>query len=396
MRFLFVIDYLAAGGAQRQLTSLAVELKRRGHDVDVFVYFDAEHFAGELRDAGIAILSHPKPSRYSTQPIRRLRQLFRRGGYHVVLSFLPVPNAYCIAAATGLSRRPKIVVSERSFPRGGALGVKVRLLERFYPRADHITTNSHHMREHFRRRYGWGEDRVTTIWNGLDLDRFAATPLERHAGEPLRLLGIGRVDRNKNWRVLAAAAGLLRKEHSIDVRVSIVGRDQPKTSAEFKYRGELDAEIRRYDLRDAWTFLGERTEIAELLASHHALVHPSIVEGFANVICESLACGRPVIAGDAFDHRRLIQAGETGWLFDPHQVDGLVDALRRLVKLSPEELAAMGRKARDYAEQHLTVARLADEYEALFERLVGRNAARVSAAADDSPDVAVADGRRKA
>jgi hypothetical protein len=44
MRLLLVIDSLGSGGAQRQLTTLAIELARRGHRVDVFVYAKAEHF----------------------------------------------------------------------------------------------------------------------------------------------------------------------------------------------------------------------------------------------------------------------------------------------------------------------------------------------------------------
>lgn len=370
MRLLFVIDYLGAGGAQRQLTSLAVELVRRGHEVDLFVYHDIDHFGDELRAGGVRIFVHRKRRRYSFSPARELRKRFREGNYQVALAYLSVPNFYCLVAAAGLRRRPKIVVSERSFPIGGILGFKKGLLERCYPFADHITTNAHHMREHYRRRYGWGDDRVTTIWNGLDLEKFSAPPLVRAPGEPLKLLCIGRVDRNKAWHLIAEAAGLLKERHGTRFRVSVVGSNKPVLADEFKYREELQAALKRHGLEDSWEFLGARSDIPALFAAHHSLVHPSIVEGLSNVVCESLACGRPVIAADAFDHRQLIQNGETGWLFAPSNVESLADALYRLDRTPPEQLAAMGANARKFAEQHLTVARLADEYEALFERLL--------------------------
>ncbi len=369
MRLLFAIDNLSSGGAQRQLTSLAIELTRRGHCVEVFVYHADSHFENDLVAAGITVHQHRKRRRFSLSPAWHLRSLFRTGNYELILSFLPVPNTYCLIAAAGLAQRPKIVVSERSFLRPGMEGVRKAILERFYPRADHITVNSHHMREYYARRYGWGPDRVSTIWNGLDLGRFAATPLARRDDEPLRLLCVGRMVPLKNWHLLVEAVGRLRTE-GIDVRVSLAGRTDRMAPAEADYFAKIQKSLREFHVEDAWRFLGERTDIAELFATHHVLVHPSTIEGLSNVICESLACGRPAIVGDAFDHRRLIQSGETGWLFDAQSAESLANAIRCLHALPAERLAAMGIAARRFAEEHLTVSRLADEYEALFRRLI--------------------------
>lgn len=373
MRLLFAIDNLSSGGAQRQLTSLATELTRRGHHVEVFVYHADSHFQNDLAAAGIVVHQHRKRRRFSLSPAWHLRSLFRAGNYDVALSFLPVPNTYCLIAATGLAHPPKIIVSERSFLRPGMEGLRKGILERLYPRADHITVNSHHMREYYARRYGWGPDRVSTIWNGLDLSQFAATPLARRDGEPLRLLCIGRIVPLKNWHLLVQAVARLRTE-GIDVHVSLAGRTERMAPAEAAYFAQVQQTLQTLQVADAWTFLGERTDVAELFATHHALVHPSTIEGLSNVICESLACGRPAIVGDAFDHRRLIQSGETGWLFDAQSAESLADAIRRLNALPSERLAAMGIAARRFAEEHLTVSRLADEYEALFRRLVDQAA----------------------
>jgi glycosyltransferase involved in cell wall biosynthesis len=387
MRLLLVIDSLVAGGAQRQLTSLAVELVRRGHAVDLFAYHRVDHFGGELRAGGVQLRIHQKPSRYSFAPAWELRKLLREGGYDVALSYLPVPNFYCLVASTGMKHRPKIVVSERSFPIGGVRGFRKRILERFYPRADHITTNSHHMRAHYKSRYGWGDDRVTTIWNGLDLEKFSAMPLVRKPGEPLKLLCIGRVDRNKAWHLVAEAAGLLKARDGTRFHVTVVGRKNPVLADEFKYRDELAEVLERRGIRDDWEFVGERSDITALFAAHHALAHPSIVEGLSNVVCESLACGRPVIVADAFDHRALVQDGETGFLTKQSDAVSFAEALRKLDQMPAERLADMGANARRFAEQHLTIARLADEYETLFARLVGDKEQRHDATESNEPAV---------
>jgi glycosyltransferase involved in cell wall biosynthesis len=396
MRLLFVIDSLVAGGAQRQLTSLAVELVRRGHAVDLFAYHHVDHFGEEMRAGGVRMMIHRKRSRYSFSPAWELRKLFREGGYDVALSYLPVPNFYCLVAAAGLRQRPKIVVSERSFPIRGFRGFKKRILERFYPRADHITTNAHHMRAHYRKRYGWGDNRVTTIWNGLDLKKFSATPLVRRPGEPLKLLCIGRVDRNKAWHLIGEAAGLLKERRGTRIRVTVVGRKDPILADEFTYRGELRGVLERHGIDGDWEFVGQRSDIAQLFATHHALAHPSIVEGLSNVVCESLACGRPVVVADAFDHRALVRNGETGWLFEQNSIQSLADALRKVDEMTPEALANMGAKARRFAEEHLTITRLADEYEALFERLVGGGGNRQSRGATHLDERAVVETVRDA
>ena len=55
MRLLFVSDHLGSGGAQRQLVTLALELTKRGHEIDFFLYHDADFYGDQLREAGIQV-----------------------------------------------------------------------------------------------------------------------------------------------------------------------------------------------------------------------------------------------------------------------------------------------------------------------------------------------------
>ena len=54
LRMLLFIDGLGSGGAQRQFTHLAIGLARRGHRVSVAVYNEQDHFADQIKAAGIA------------------------------------------------------------------------------------------------------------------------------------------------------------------------------------------------------------------------------------------------------------------------------------------------------------------------------------------------------
>ncbi len=93
---LFVIDSLNSGGAQRQLDTSAVGLKRLGYQVDVFTYHPDSFFADELDQENIPVILASKKSRYSITPILALRRLFASNTYDIAIAFLKTPSIYAI------------------------------------------------------------------------------------------------------------------------------------------------------------------------------------------------------------------------------------------------------------------------------------------------------------
>ena len=57
-------------------------------------------------------------------------------------------------------------------------------------------------------------------------------------------------------------------------------------------------------------------ELPEMLAAADVLVLPSARESFGQVIVEAMACGVPSVAAASPGPARIIDDGETGWLFD--------------------------------------------------------------------------------
>lgn len=66
---------------------------------------------------------------------------------------------------------------------------------------------------------------------------------------------------------------------------------------------------------------------------------------------ESLALGRPVISGDAYDTAELIRQLRVGWVVD-NSPEGLLKGMRALSETPREELAQMGLRARAEAERN--------------------------------------------
>ena len=61
----------------------------------------------------------------------------------------------------------------------------------------------------------------------------------------------------------------------------------------------------------------------------HALVYPSLYEGFGLPPLEAMACGTPVIASTASSLPEVV--GEAGLLVDPLDVDALAAAMARVL-----------------------------------------------------------------
>lgn len=164
-------------------------------------------------------------------------------------------------------------------------------------------------------------ERVVVKPNFVD---FAAPESAPRAG----LLFVGRLSVEKGVATLARAMALLP-----DARLRVAG-DGPEAAL----------------LNDAVgvTRLGNQPgeAVRQEMSRAAALVLPSIwYENFPRTIVEAFACGLPVIASRIGALADIVRDGETGLLFEPGNPHDLADKMA-WVQAHPEQMAAMGRKAR--------------------------------------------------
>lgn len=116
-------------------------------------------------------------------------------------------------------------------------------------------------------------------------------------------------------------------------------------------------------------------EIADVFAL------PSDLESMPRSILEAMAFELPVLAADAFGITEIVADGVNGLVCEPRCLDSLTATLRRLLSLSPGELAGLGAGASQTVRPARDSSGYAAAYLALIEELAGTERSALSTAA---------------
>ncbi len=211
------------------------------------------------------------------------------------------------------------------------------------------------------RRLGIRARKLRLLGNGVDLSRFdpaAVAPATRAqlreawgVGPDDVVVGlVGRLVAEKGYREVFTAARALAGTHP-NVRFVVVGPDDPD-----KADGIRAEEVRAAEAAGV-TFLGRRTDMADLYAAFDLYLLASWREGFPRSAMEAAAMGLPVVATDIRGCRQVVAHGETGLLVparDPEAIAGAVadlagDAARRRAMA----VAAARRARREFDQQRV-------------------------------------------
>jgi glycosyltransferase involved in cell wall biosynthesis len=137
---------------------------------------------------------------------------------------------------------------------------------------------------------------------------------------------------------------------------------------------ELKGLIQQFGVEAECICLGERSDMQDLMAAIDGLVLSSIYgEAFPMVLGEAMACQIPCVATDVGDSAYLV--GEAGFIVPPSDVGALTDALAKLIRMSPQNRAALGTLARDRVTSRFSIDTMTDAYLQLYRTSARTNAA---------------------
>lgn len=260
------------------------------------------------------------------------------------------------------------------------LSRKHQWIRRLYtPFVHHHVALSRDLADYLTGRVGLAPDRVTQIYNGVDVDRFRPAEAGRTAvpggpfGDPdCFVVGtVGRMSTVKAQPLLARAfvralelAPALRPR----LRLVMVG-DGP-------LRAEAQAVLRQAGLGDLAWLPGERSDVPDVMRGLDCFVLPSLAEGISNTILEAMAGGLPVVATTVGGNADLVVDGETGRLVAAGDVEGMARALIDLAS-HPAQAQAWGQAGRRRVVQRFSLPAMVGAYEDLYRRQLAQRAPRI-------------------
>lgn len=204
---------------------------------------------------------------------------------------------------------------------------------------------------------GVNSDRLTQIYNGVDIEKFEPRGIIRPIVGPDGFLDsnsfvvgtVGRMEEVKDQLTLVRA--FIRLIHSSRdarkrLRLIVIGEGSLRQRAI-----ELLKNAHAEPL--AW-LPGERQNVPELMRAMDLFVLPSFREGVSNTILEAMATGLSVVATYVGGNPEIVEPGVTGTLVPHSNAVMMAEAVRSYFD-NPAKATAHGQAARQRVIKHFTI-----------------------------------------
>lgn len=175
------------------------------------------------------------------------------------------------------------------------------------------------------------------IYNAID--EKLLTPPKPYAANAKTIITCGRIDYQKGYEYLIAAAAKVLLTHP-DWQWHIYG------GGDEEYQKKLQAQIDELGLAERLIFMGTRSDIYDIYAQYSFYVMTSRWEGLPMVLLEAKAKGLPLVSFDiATGPSDIIRDGVDGYLVPPFDIDALAEKINFLIE-HPEERMRLAANAR--------------------------------------------------
>ncbi len=215
---------------------------------------------------------------------------------------------------------------------------------------------------------------------GIEIGAYENIESKRHilrreigAAEDEIVVGfVGRLTKIKNISLLIKAAALVKVSAPTPViRFVIIGDGE--------LRSELEREAAELGVADTVRFIGNRTNVGDLIPGLDIVVLTSRNEGTPLSLIEAMACARPFVstavggvvdlAGEQVADKRGFRICERGVLANPDSSESVADSLIYLAK-NEKLRESLSAKGRDFVAANYSIGRLVDDVKELYRELL--------------------------
>lgn len=285
MKILHVITSLRTGGAEKLMVDLLPRLRDAGHEVELCVFDGVRTpFYEQLASIGVTVHALSVGGCvYNPWHIFRLCRLMK--GFGIVHTHNTAPQLF--AAIANIFGKQTLITTEHNttnrrrdkwYLKPGDLWM--------YHQYKRIICISDQARENLVEYVG-DNPKIITIYNGIDVSQFAhAQLIFKNNANVKTITMIAAFRAQKDQKTLIKAFDLLPDNYLLQ----LVG--------EGELRKETEEWSRQFACADRIKFLGNRSDVPELMKSSDVVVLSSHYEGLSLSSLEGMASGRPFIASD--------------------------------------------------------------------------------------------------
>jgi glycosyltransferase involved in cell wall biosynthesis len=356
------------GGGKQAFYNLISRLDRRRFN-PLVATAPTGRYAEMLRSLGVRLIPLAMNNRFDMRIPYRLARVVRENSVTILHSHGGGRADFFVYLASKLVNIPVKITTvanlvERWFEINPLqLYVYKRLQRKTEKIFDQFICVSDYLADYLIQQRGLDRTKVKTIYNGVDLDYFKATPEsppiknEFPRKEEQILIGaIGRLVAEKGLEYLLEGIPDVLKRFP-QAKVLLVG-DGP-------LKAHLERRVISLGLKERIIFTGFRSDIREILSCLDILILPSLLEGFPMIILEAMAMAKTIIASDIPGIREQIKDGTSGILVPAKDSKALAAAILRILA-SNRAAENISLAARQTVEEKFSIEKMVMETERLY------------------------------
>jgi UDP-glucose:(heptosyl)LPS alpha-1,3-glucosyltransferase len=351
------------GGVETATAGLVRELTRRGHDIDL-ISTRGQPDVPRVRVRRVPTVDQPSVIRLLSFALAA-RRAASAGAYDIVQSHERVLGQDVYRAGEGTHRGYLDAIARRRGSLNPYHRAVLWLEERTFRlrSARHVVAISRSGKTEIERLYATPPDRVTVVYNGVDLDRFHPDNRERFGRSMRAELGL----ESATWVIVFVGSGFGRKGLGalLDGLSRLRGRDWALVVAGKGDVGPYREHAERLDVASRIRWLGPRRDVERLYAAADVVALPALYEPFGNVHLEALASGVPVLTSARAGGSETITQAANGWVVTEPSAHAVAEGLTALRQQAGPALAEAARRA----VEPFTFAAEADGYERVYREL---------------------------
>lgn len=363
-----IVPSMEIGGMERTLLSLLPRLDKNKYKVFVCCLYRKDVLAEEMEKLGIPVFCLNMKAKLDLNlkyltGIVKLISLIRKNNIKIVHAHIYKASTPGRIAAI-LAGVPIVILHKHNLSFKENEIRMDRFLSKF---TDKIIAVSESVRDSYIREVGVPQQKVTVIYNGIDIESFDkkvnVAKIRKELGIPsnYKVIGtVGRLKKVKGHIYFLKAAQIIKKEAK-NIKFLIVGGGS--------LLKKLKEQCSRLGLMNDVIFTREQKDINKFLSIMDIFVLSSLSEGFGVSILEAMAETKPVVVTSVGGAPEIIKDGINGFLVPPRSENLMAEKVLSILN-NKETASKIAQKARETVINKFTVEKMLEETESLYSNLI--------------------------